>query len=68
MMNRQTNLSSFGSQSANLLTILAGCLLGLPPPQGDLDRPHLRLLEHPDRLGVGQTRNRASVDGKYLIT
>ena len=61
MVNRQTILSSFGSQSANLLAILAGRLLGLPPPQGDLDRPHLRLLEHPDRLGVGQTSNRATI-------
>ena len=50
-----------------LLAILAGRLLGLPPPQGDLDRPHLRLLEHPDRLGVGQTGNRTTVHGEYLV-
>ena len=67
MINRQTGFSSFGSEFANLLAILAGRLLGLPPAQGHLDRPHLRLLEHPDCLGVGQTGNRATVHGEYLV-
>ena len=48
-------------------TILAGGLLGFPPAQGDLDPSHLRLLEHQDRLGVGQPGNRPPVHREYLV-
>ena len=46
---------------------MAGGLLGFPPAQGDLDPSHLRLLEHQDRLGVGQPGNRPPVHREYLV-